>query len=220
MMGKAKFFAAMAGFLAVLAAGVVLAAAPVALVEEVSGIKTLEVLDYVSAGQVVDLGKGGSLTLGYLSSCVHEEIAGGRVTIGEKESKVKNGKVTRSKVVCDGGRLMLAANQAVQSAATAVRDVDLKGEPKVVVYDTSPLITLPKTGRVVIKRVDMPGERHTIEMAGNANMKTRLDLANENILLAPGGIYMVSVGGMAQIFQVATEAKRGGVPLVGRLVPF
>lgn len=220
MRRRAKVFAAMAGLVAALAAGVALAAAPVALVEEAAGIKTPEALDYVSEGQVVDLGKGGSLTLGYLASCVHEEIAGGRVTIGEKESKVSNGKVKRAKVACDGGRLVLAANQAVQSAATAVRDVDLKGEPKVVVYDTSPLITLPRTGRVVIKRVDMPGERHTFETGGGATMKTRLDLASENIILMPGGVYMVSVGGLAQIFRVDTEAKRGGVPLVGRLVPF
>lgn len=211
-----------------LVAGVVLAlaseapAAPaplVALVEDVVGTSAVQPLDYVSEGKVINLGEGGSLRLGYLSSCVHEEIAGGHVTIGEKESKVENGKVTRAKVACDGGRLVLAANQAVQSAVTAVRDVDLKGEPKVVVYDTSPLITLPKTGRVVIKRVDMPGERHTFE-TGGADRKKRLDLVDEKVVLMPGGIYMVSVGGVAQIFQVATEAKRGGVPTVGRLVPF
>jgi len=219
-MRRSKVFAAVALLLATLTAGMVLAAAPVALVEDVAGTTALEVLDYVSEGQVVDLGRDGSLTLGYLASCVHEKIVGGRVTIGKKESKVKNGKVTRETVACDGGRLVLAANQAVQSAATAMRDVDLKSDPKVVVYDTSPLITMPKTGRVVIKRVDMPGERHTLEMGGNANMKKHLDLAVENILLAPGGVYMVSVGGVAQIFQVAAEAKRGSVPMVGRLVPF
>lgn len=195
-------------------------AGPVALVEDVAGTSAARAFDYLAEGQVLDLGASGTMSVGYLGSCVHEEIKGGRVTIGSKESTVKNGKVTRVKVPCDGGRLVLAANQAVQSGATAVRDIELKGEPKVVVYDTSPLIFLPKSGRVVIKRVDMPGERHALETADGADPKPRLDLAAANIMLVPGGTYMVSVGGMAQVFRVATEATSGNVPMLSRIVPF
>jgi len=86
-MRRSKVFAAVALLLATLTAGMVLAAAPVALVEDVAGTTALEVLDYVSEGQVVDLGRDGSLTLGYLASCVHEKIVGGRVTIGKKEER-------------------------------------------------------------------------------------------------------------------------------------
>ena len=196
------------------------AATPTALVEDVEGSIPLQPLDYVSEGQVIDLGDGGRLSLGYLSSCVHEEIAGGQVTVGGGESRVERGSVKRVRVPCDGGRLVLAANLAVQSAATAVRAIDLNAGPEVDVHHTSPVITLPKTGRVVIKRVDVAGERHNVETGSGEAARTYIDLAQEGIELVPGGEYMVSVGGVAMIFRIASDAGHGDVPVLGRLVPF
>lgn len=196
-------------------------AIPAALVEEVSqATPGVRVLDYVSPGQVVDLGSNGRLTLGYLASCVHEQISGGRVTVGATESQVSNGKVERRKTPCDGTRLALAANQAMHSGAVAVRSMDPSAAPHVIVNDRSPLIFLPKAGRVVVKRLDLTGERHSIEVTKAIEGQLRIDLADNNIELAPGGIYMVTVAGLAQTFQVATGATRGHTPLVGRLVPF
>jgi hypothetical protein len=219
-----KRFASMLVAAAALAASSVLAAAPaapVALVEEVSPAAAgVRALDFVRAGQVVELGPGGRLTLGYLESCVHERISGGRVTVGARESQVQGGKVERSQAKCDGGRLALAANQAVHSGAVAVRNVGPQSTPNVIVHDVSPLILLPKAGRVTVKRLDVQGERHGLQAEGEADGRARMDLAERDIRLAPGGVYMVTVGGFAQVFQVAQEASRGGVPLVGRLVPF
>lgn len=199
----------------------VVQAAPAALVEEVAGLTSVRPFDYLNEGKVIDLGEKGSISIGYLTSCVHEEIKGGVVTVGAKESQVKNGKVTRNKVACDGGRLVLAANQAVQSGATAMRSVNLKPpEPKVEVYDVSPLITLPKSGRVEIRRVDLAGERYELDSAVEIGTRAKVDLASEKIALAPGGIYLVSVRGFSQVFKVAAEARQGDVPLLGRIVPF
>jgi len=196
-------------------------AAPAALVEDVmpaqAGVRSL---DFVSVGQVIELGSVGKLTLGYLASCVQEQISGGRVTVGTQQSEVQNGQVARSKVECDGGRLVLAANQAVHSGAVAVRSHGPSGEPRVTVHDVSPLIVLPRAGRVVLKRVDVTGERHSIQVDEVPDQRVRLDLAEHDIRLMPGGTYMVSVGGLAQVVQVSAGAARGGVPLVGRLVPF
>jgi hypothetical protein len=211
------------GIVSALQLGTAWAAKPAALVEDVAGATPpLRMLDYVNAGQVVDLGKGGKLTLGYFASCVHEEISGGRVTVGDKESSIAGGTVTRSTVECDGGRLDLAANQAVQSGAVAVRSIGTVSEANITVFDVSPIMSLPKAGRVVIKRVDVVGERHTVEVkpADGTQEPLRLDLAEQSVQLVPGGTYMVSVGGLSQMFKVAESAGRGNVPLVGRWVPF
>ena len=83
-----------------------LAQAPVALVEDVRGNTVgVEFMDYVSAGKVIKLRPQDSIVLGYLTSCWHETITGGIVTVGSEQSDVQGGKVARRKVKCDGGEL-------------------------------------------------------------------------------------------------------------------
>ncbi len=196
-------------------------AAPVALVEDVSpGMKDVQTLSYVASGQVIDLGKDGKLTLGYLGSCAYEQIVGGRVTVGDRESQVRGGKVVRTKVECDGGRLILAANQAVHSGATAVREVDTSDDIGLVIHHVSPLFLLPKVGRVVVKRLDVSGERHTLKVDDDGMSIIRLDLSERDIQLTPGGRYMVSSAGLARRFQISPDAAQDQAPLLGRLVPF
>src|SRR4030095_9823487 len=76
---------------------------PVALVEEIRGNPAgVEFMDYVTTGTVVQLRPQESIVLGYLTSCWHETITGGTVIVGSEQSEVRGGKVTRTKVLCEG----------------------------------------------------------------------------------------------------------------------
>src|SRR4051812_34484614 len=81
---------------------------PVAVVEDVSGKSAgVEFMDYVPAGKVIRLAPSDALVLSYMKSCWREEIHGGTVTVGPEQSDVKDGKVRRMKVECDGGKMQL-----------------------------------------------------------------------------------------------------------------
>jgi hypothetical protein len=98
-------FAADAGLIRSAAAG-----EPVAIIEAIQATGTaLQFMDFVESGQVIELGTTGTLVLGYFRSCWQEEIAGGTIRIGEDESVVEHGQVKRTRVECDGGRLMNGA---------------------------------------------------------------------------------------------------------------
>ena len=71
-------------------------------------------MDYVGAGQVIKLEPRDVLVLSYLKSCEHETIVRAALSlIGAEHSDVQGGKVARTKVPCDGGKmqLTLAAGQ-------------------------------------------------------------------------------------------------------------
>src|SRR5713226_2779068 len=98
-------------------AGSVAATAPVqvALVENVSGNPAgVEFMDYLETGKIIELGPRDTIILSYMSSCVRETIIGGTVTVGTDQSEVQAGKVARTTVPCDAGKLLLAADQAAQ----------------------------------------------------------------------------------------------------------
>src|SRR5271165_6401258 len=89
----------------------VAAAAPVqvALVENVTGNPAgVEFMDYLETGKIIELGPRDTIVLSYMSSCVRETITGGTVTIGTDRSEVQAGKVARSTVPCDAGKMLLA----------------------------------------------------------------------------------------------------------------
>jgi hypothetical protein len=78
-----------------------------ALVESLTGkLSDVVVMDYVRAGQVLQLGPDQTIVLSYGASCVRETITGGTIIIGTKQSEVKTGEVQRSKERrCDVGRI-------------------------------------------------------------------------------------------------------------------
>src|SRR5216684_6334936 len=103
--------AAMLAVAAGVVAGSVAAAAPVqvALVENVTGNPAgVEFMDYLETGKIIALGPHDSIVLSYMSSCVRETITGGTVTIGTDQSEVQSGRVVRTKVPCDAGKMVLA----------------------------------------------------------------------------------------------------------------
>ena len=195
------------------------AASPTALVEDVSNAVTpVQLLDFLAPGDEIDLGAEGSLVLGYLESCVREEITGGMVKVGSEQSEVANGKVDRSQTQCDGGSLSLAANQSVQSGAMAFRVVDSNVKSELTIHDISPVLLLPKGGKVTIKRIDQKGERHKFRLE-ESDSRVKLDLAEQGIELEPGAMYMLSNGGRNLVFTVAENSGHSPDNLLGRLIP-
>jgi len=197
---------------------------PIALVEDVkSATADIEFMDYVGNGQVIKLAPGDVLVLSYLKSCEHETITGGTVVVGMERSDVRDGKVVRANVPCDGGRIRLSSQQASTSAASAFRLQSADIRPAL--YARAPLVQLPKglasderTLRIV--RTDRPGERHELRIDDAIAAAGFYDLARINVRLARGAIYDASIGGHKMTFQIDAKAKSGPAPVVSRLLRF
>jgi hypothetical protein len=195
---------------------------PTALVEDVKSTKAdIEFMDYVGSGQVIALAPGDVLILSYLKSCAHETITGGTVTVGMERSDVRDGKIIRAKVPCDGGKIRLTSEQASTSAASAFRLQSSEVRPRL--YARTPVVQLPKLRAgaertLLIERVDRPGEQHAFKL--DDNLGGFYDLAKSNVSLARGAIYDARIGGHKVRFQIDAKAKSGPAPIVSRLVRF
>jgi len=123
---------ALLGMMAVCAVGSAAAhAAPVvAIVEEIGAAHGVEAMDSLTAGQMIMLKPGEHLVLNYTTSCMHETITGGVVSIGTEQSIVVGGEVKRERVECDGGKALLTADQANHSAVMVFRNVKLGASGK------------------------------------------------------------------------------------------
>jgi hypothetical protein len=196
---------------------------PIALVEDVkSATAGVEFMDYVGAGQVIKLAPGDKLVLSYLTSCQHETITGGIVTVGFRESNVQGGEVARTTVPCDGGNMQLSSAEASKSAATAFRVQSAEIHPTI--FSRNPAIQLPKdlprdARTMVFTRTDQPGERpHTIVVDESYVISGFYDMADINLDLTPGAVYEVTIGTHKLTFAVSPDAKGGRSPVVTRLL--
>ena len=204
--------------------GSAVAQSPVAIVEDVKGKVTgAEFMDYVVPGTVIKLGAEGTVVLGYMSSCIRETIKGGVAIVGADESRTSLGEVSREKVDCDNKGAQLTDRAATQSAATTFRSIapaaQDAAQPQPVIYGLSPVIQLAKPGKLLIERIDVPGER--FETVLNAKMLVKgkfYDLAAAGKSLAPGGTYAATAGSSRTVFRIAPLARPGASPIVGRLV--
>ena len=187
---------------------------PVAIVENIcAGPEGLAFMDYLEEGRVIDLGPGGTITLGYLSSCWLETIHGGRVVVGREKSVVESGKVQRKRVDCDGGAIRLSVEEADKSGVIVFRRPP---GPQRTLYGTSPAIRFVGAGGAVsIERLDKPGQRHTLTIHGHF-----VDLGESGIELARGGIYRATAGNAVVVFKIDQLAGAGRTPIVGRLLRF
>lgn len=200
-----------------------LAQAPVAIVEEVKGkVSGAEFMDYVAPGAVIKLGADGTIVLGYLASCMRETIRGGVAIVGTDESRTSLGEVSREKVECDAKQAQLSPREASQSAATTFRSLDPAKQASAlqpVIYGLSPVLELAKPGKLVIERIDVPGERIEANVSAKMLVKGRFyDLAAAGKSLAAGGTYVATVGSQRAEFKVDRLARPGASPIVGRLV--
>jgi hypothetical protein len=217
----ARFLAAVSGL--VLATTCASAQAPVAIVEQVdSSSAGVEFMDYLAAGRVVQLAAGDKMVLGYLKSCWRETIVSGQVRVGAEQSEVQGGKVERTKVSCDGGKMKLSSEQAQKSGAMAFRAPTRKSAvqpPEFTIYGLSPVIEARTAGRLVIERLDQGGETVAIDIAGPQLMRGAFfDLAKSETVLTAGGTYRVSFAGQQAVFKVDPQAKPGAAPVIGRLL--
>jgi hypothetical protein len=197
---------------------------PTALVEDVkSASADVEFMDYVGAGQVIKLRPSDVLVLSYLKSCEHETITGGTVTVGTDHSEVDGGKVARTKVACDGGKVELPSQQAAETAATAFR---LQNAPhETTLFARAAMIEIPRlhpgeSRELVIERIDRPGERLEITINDRLADGGFYDMAKSNKRLTPGATYTASIGDHKVTFKVDASARSGQASVVSRLLRF
>ncbi len=219
---------------AALAAGVIVATQawgrapapliPTALVEDVkSTTADVEFMDYVGTGQVIKLRPGDVLVLSYLKSCEHETITGGTVTVGTDHSDVDGGKIVRTKVACDGGKVELPSQQASETAATAFR---LQSAPhETTLYARTAMIEIPRLNpgeshELVIERIDRSGERLEFKIDERLANGGFYDMAKSGKRLTPGATYRATIGDRRVTFKVDANAKSGQASVVSRLLRF
>ena len=201
--------------------GLAWAGSVVAIVEEIKadGAK-VSFMDYLGTGRTVALGKNGRLVLGYLNSCLREVIIGGTVTIGSDQSVVKDGKVSRERVECDGGRLLLTAEQAGKSAAVVFRTGKFsKGrgnqQPSLRIHSLQPLIQVKSLPRfVTVKRLDRSQSTITVPLRNGI-----ADFVTHHLSLERGGLYRFTGSGASRIVRVDAYATDGG-SVISRLIAF
>jgi hypothetical protein len=217
-----RLFAATACLLAL--TGIARAEPPVAVVEDVQGKVTgAEFMDYVVPGQVIKLGPGGKIVLGYMKSCWHETISGiGTVIVGSEQSAVHLADFTADKVACDPTQAQRIGKELGESAATIVRslkDDQKKGPPPLVLHGQSPIVSTSERGKLVVERLDVQGERYEVDLTRAQPAHGRFyDLSKSNIALRPGGAYSITVKSKFAAFVVDPDATPGAGPVIGRLV--
>jgi hypothetical protein len=195
--------------------------APVAVVEDVQGKVTgAEFMDYVVPGQVIKLGAGASLTLGYMKSCWRETISGvGTVIVGTEQSSVHLAEFKAGKVPCDSSLAEHIGKEVGESAASVVRSLDPdKGKP-LVLHGLSPMVAVPERGKLVVDRLDVAGEHYELDLTSAALARGKFyDLAKAKIALKPGGSYSMKLNSKSAAFVVDADAMPGTGPVIGRLV--
>jgi hypothetical protein len=200
----------------------------VAIVEDIhGGPPGIEFMDYVEVGKQISLGTKGQLVLSYLKSCFRETIVGGKVVVGNGWSQVTGGRVDRTQVSCDGGKMQLSYEVASKSGASVFRDLHRVEQPpslaptrpQFILHGASPVIEITRGSKVVIERVDKDGERFEIPGAGRPLHHGKFyDFAEDNKQLAAAGIYKATIGSKQVLFQVDSNAKPGKTPIAGRLL--
>ncbi len=179
-------------------------------------------MDYLAAGRTILLGETGRVTVGYLNSCMREEVVGGTVTIGVASSVIVNGKVRRQRVECDGGKLLLTAEQAGKSGAIVFRRGtspahEVTTKPSLRIFSREPVLRIAARPSVAtLERLDRAEGTVSLPLQKGKGVA---DLATMKKPLAVGGVYRVTGGGKSRVFQIDPAAKNGG-PLLGRLVAF
>jgi len=194
------------------------AAEPVALVEDLSLERAdLQLMDYLEPGRTIKLADEERLVLGYLLSCVQEEIRGGRVIVGEVESAVEGGAVDRRYIDCDGGGVVLREGQDQEAGAGAFRasdDASALPQPDRVLYGMSPLIKFANAPQTVrVERLD--AEAPVLEIAAPGAV---VDTADQGLILPPGALYRFSTESRSLIVKISSLAERTAPP-VARLAP-
>lgn len=193
-----------------------------AIVESVSPPREdVRAFDILTEGTVVELKPGETLSLGYMNSCAHEEISGGKVTVGATESKVEGGNVTRTIVPCNGSVDPDSAAGANEAAVVAIRGLGNESdEPVRLVESLQPVFVLddgavPSDPTLVIQRLDGKEPPIRVSLFGRT-----LDLKQTGMKLTQGGVYTATCGDRTAAFQIAPNAGVAPVVTLQRVVRF
>jgi hypothetical protein len=212
-----------------IACGLALAAASSAAAEGLSAIvesispprEDVRSFDVLAEGTVIELKPSEILVLGYMDSCAHEEISGGKITIGAKESMVEGGAVKRTVVPCNGSVDADSAAGANEAAVVAIRALGAEGSSNVrVVPSLQPVFVLaegeaPGDPSLVIERLDRQESPIRVSLFGRT-----LDLRQTGMKLTPGGIYSAICGERKVAFKIADNAGTSQVVTLQRVVRF
>ncbi|MBT5040162.1 MAG: hypothetical protein HOM52_16795 [Rhodospirillaceae bacterium] len=190
----------------------------VAIVEQSEGdTGDVRMFDMLEAGQVIEIGSGGRLVLGYLRSCWRETIAGGDVTIGPEQSNVKFGRIFRELVECDGGSLQLSAALSNKSSAMAYRTPpgeDASAPPQVILFSLTPAFRVSNDAvQVNVERLDKAAPLLAVK-----TKRGSADMAQTALRLKPGGHYRATAGDARATFAIDPLAIDAGGALIGRVV--
>jgi hypothetical protein len=199
----------------------------VALVESVTGRSAgVQFLDYLEAGKLITLGPRDTIVISYMRSCVQETITGGIVRVGHEQSEVDSGQVRRSKLQCAPGRVQLGEG-TFTLAGTVLRGMSRQSGPAVLadaavtLYGASPMLELAAPGKVIIERIDRPGERIVVDVSKEHLARGSFyDFAQTGKSLAAGGVYRASFGAREMVFRIDPLAQPGRTPILGRLLRF
>jgi hypothetical protein len=193
-----------------------------ALVESVSPPREdVRAFDLLAEGTVIELKPGETLVLGYMESCAHEEITGGRVTVGAIESKVEGGKIERTVTPCNGSVDPDSAAGSNEAAVVAIRGIGAANAEGVrVVPAVQPVFVLqagdvPSDPSLVIQRLDRQESAIRVSLFGRI-----LDLRQTGMKLTPGGIYSATCGERRVAFKIADNAGVAKVVTLQRVVRF
>ena len=93
----------------------------VALVEDAQDVPgdAVQFMDYVYAGQTIDLGPQGRLVLFFFDLCRQETIQGGRLVVGDRGSSVQGGRASARKVDCEGDKPVVTAETGEAGAVVS-----------------------------------------------------------------------------------------------------
>lgn len=193
-----------------------------AIVESIDPARDdVRAFDLLAQGTVIELQQGDTLMLGYMSSCMHEEITGGRVIIGADQSTVDGGSVKRDAVSCNGSIDPDSAAGANEAAVVAIRGMGAANAEGVrVVPALQPVFVLPEGAvpadpSLVIQRIDREESAIRVTLFGRT-----LDLRQTGMKLTPGGLYSAICGDYKVAFKIADNAGVTKVVTLQRVVRF
>ena len=90
--------------------------------------------------------------------------------------------------------------------------------PEFTLFGLRPVFEVRPPGKLVVERLDQPGERHEIAVTEQQLVRDAfLDFAKSGVALVAGGVYRAKLADHEIVFKIDPDAKPGGAPLVGRL---
>ncbi len=170
------------------------AAGPVALVEDVSGVTGVEIMDSLNEGQAIPLGANGKLVISHTDGCLIETAIGGTVTIHQANSTSVGGKVQAVREPNCATPHAIATADAREAGGTVSRITPFQGNAwtDVVVKGPRPFFAWPSIGEATITVSSVDASPAMVLWTGKSK-SGRLDYPASAPALRPGVHHLVEV---------------------------